>query len=57
VSAPFLAKEVAKLACGLFYSWFLLCNNNLAINLQSFFSGYVSGVLPHVIFELRHLGR
>ena len=35
-----LQGQVAKLASGLFYSWSLSCNNNMATNLQMFASSY-----------------
>jgi len=38
----YLQRRVAKLASGLFYCWLLLCNNNMAANLQWFTSGYGS---------------
>jgi len=35
-----LRRQVAKLACGLFYCYSLLCNNNTASNLLMFTSSY-----------------
>jgi len=36
MSPPLSAEAVAKVASGFFYSWSLLRNNNMAINLQRF---------------------
>jgi len=48
-----LQRQVAKLANGLFYFWFLsFRNNRLATNLQSF-----TLILPHVTVQRRHFGR
>jgi len=42
-----------ELASGLYHRWSLLCNNNMATNLQRFTSnnGRRGGVFPHVIVE------
>ena len=51
-----LQRQIAKLACRLFYCWTLLGNNNMAKNLLVFTSSYggtVVGVLPHGSVERR----
>jgi len=54
-----LQREVAKLVSGFFYCCYLLLNNNMATNLQSFASSKVVGVgvLPLVTVERRYLGK